>query len=448
MTTTPHPRADRPPLLRWTAFAVLLGTAFFFPLDGPQAPRGGLGLRLRAAAVATPDSSAAEATALSRAEHLERLGVAAWHKAGDRGRGVKVAVLDSGFSGYHEHLGHALPDKVLVKSFRTDGNLEAKASQHGILCAEVVHTLAPEADLLFANWEADRPDQFLDAVRWARQQGARVVTCSLIMPSWSDCEGGGSVHRDLARILGTGDKADDVLLFASAGNTAQRHWSGPFHDGGDGGHEWTAGCFDNGIHPWGGEVVSVELCCATAAPFDLSVYDVTAAETVGTTAVVAKHDHGTAVVRFVPRADHAYTARVRGREGVTDKFHLVVLGGGLQVANAAGSVAFPADGAEVVAVGAVDAGCRRTAYSSCGPNSTSPKPDLVAVVPFPSGWRERPFSGTSAASPQAAALAALFWTRHPDWTARHVRDELRTAAEYPTKGGHDFETGYGRIHLP
>jgi hypothetical protein len=101
------------------------------------------------------------------APHLARLGVDRWHLAGCRGQGVKVAILDSGFRGYRDHLGSSLPSKVTVRSFRHDGNLEAKDSQHGILCGEVIHALAPEAELLFANWEPEHPDRFLDAVRWA-----------------------------------------------------------------------------------------------------------------------------------------------------------------------------------------------------------------------------------------------------------------------------------------
>ena len=128
-------------------------------------------------------------------------------REGWRGQGVKVAVLDSGFRGYKGHLGEVLPDHVTVHSFRDDGDLEAKDSQHGILCGEVVHAIAPDAELLFANWEPERPEQFLEAVRWARRQGARIVTCSLIMPTWSDGEGGGEVHKALADALGKGDQA-------------------------------------------------------------------------------------------------------------------------------------------------------------------------------------------------------------------------------------------------
>src|SRR5262249_18373186 len=132
----------------------------------------------------------------------------------------------------------------------------------------------------------------------------------------------------------------------------------------------------------------------------------------------------------------------------TGRFHLVALGGGLEIVTPRGSIAFPGDGAEVIAVGAVGADGRRVPYSSCGPNSPQPKPDLVAMVPFPSQARALPFAGTSAAAPQAAALAALLWSRSPEWSASRVRDTLVKSAHDLLAPGHDDETGYGLIALP
>jgi subtilisin family serine protease len=102
----------------------------------------------------------------------------------------------------------------------------------------------------------------------------------------------------------------------------------------------------------------------------------------------------------------------------------------------------------VLAVGAVDGKGQRLAYSSCGPNSRLPKPDLVATVPFPSLCRVRPFAGTSAAAPQAAGLAALVWSQHPDWLPEQVAQALRGAALDLGPPGHDPDTGYGLIRLP
>lgn len=430
-------------IARWLAVAGLLAAGLFAP-ESTVAPTGARG----ADSAATPESESPPVgdPVQFRAALFDRLGAAEWHRHGQRGHGVKVAVLDSGFRGYQTHLGHALPATVQTHSFRSDGWLEARDSQHGILCAEVVHALAPEAEILLANWEPDRPDQFLDAVRWARHEGARVLTCSVIMPAWSDCEGHGDVHRELSRLLGTGESATDLLCFASAGNTAQRHWSGTFRDGGSGWHAWADGVTDNDLHPWGGERVSVELSATPGCVLEVVVGDTTAGRVVGRDAV--RGSSCTATVRFAPESGHDYSLRVRRLHGEAETFHVVVLAGGLQVATPHGSIPFPGDGPEVIAVGAVDADGHRLAYSSCGPNSDHPKPDFVAPVPFPSSWRPRPFSGTSAAAPQAAALAALLIARHPDWPAVRVRQTLETAAEDLGPRGHDCETGYGRVRLP
>jgi hypothetical protein len=120
----------------------------------------------------------------------------------------------------------------------------------------------------------------------------------------------------------------------------------------------------------------------------------------------------------------------------------------MEHATPGGSICFPGDGAEVIAVGAVDADGQRMSYSSCGPNSERPKPDLVATVPFPSLFRDKPFAGTSAAAPQAAALAALWRCRHPDWNAGKVREAMSGCARDLGKPGHDCEFGHGLIQLP
>src|SRR5437016_218314 len=93
------------------------------------------------------------------------------------------------------------------------------------------------------------------------------------MPSWSDAEGGGAVHAALGGLLGKGDRPGDMLCFASAGNTAQRHWSGQVRPNADGFHQWQTSLIANELIPWSLEEISVELCSCTQAHYEVIVYD-------------------------------------------------------------------------------------------------------------------------------------------------------------------------------
>ena len=258
---------------------------------------------------ATPDNPPVR----ERAECLTALGVDRWHQLGFRGQGCKIAILDSGFRGYRDFLGKGLPANVVARTYRKDGNLEARDSQHGVLCAEVIHTLAPEAQLLLASWEPDDPASFLKAVCWAKRQGARVLSCSLIMPNWSDGEGGGQVHAALTRLLGSGQTPRDLLCFASAGNTALRHWTGSFNPDRQGLHQWGPGRTVNLLRPWGPDRIAVELYGPTKTACELQVWDEATGTLVGKMAFQADlvEHWGQAVVRFDPLAGHNYLVRLR-----------------------------------------------------------------------------------------------------------------------------------------
>ncbi len=383
-----------------------------------------------------------------RAAHLDTLGAPDWVAAGFRGQGVKILVLDTGFRGYKDHLGKSLPAKVTARSARKDGNLEFKDSQHGILVAEVVHAVAPDAEILLANWNTEEPETFLDAVKWGRDQGVRVMTCSVVMPSWSDCEGNGPAHKKLSELIGDGTKPGDPLFFSCAGNTNKRHWGGTFSANADGFHQWADGVTLNPISPWYDDRVALDLCWSDAsARYKLEIVDAKGQPLEGVT-YRDQTDPPASVARFVPKTGETYSVRVKQEKGKPGKFHLHALAAYIGETRQAGGIPFPGDGPEVMTVGAVNLEMKRASFSACGPNSSRPKPDVMAPIPFGSYMRAMPFGGTSCATPQAAASAALCLSRHADWTAAHLRSYLTGAARDLGPKGHDTETGYGLVHLP
>ncbi|MCE9562449.1 MAG: S8 family serine peptidase [Planctomycetes bacterium] len=386
-----------------------------------------------------------------RAVHLDYLGVPDWQEAGFNGQHVKILVLDTGFRGYRDFLGKSLPAKVTARSARKDANLEFKDSQHGILVAEVVHAIAPNAEILLANWDTDSPETFLDAVKWGREQGVKVMTCSVVMPSWSDGEGHGPTHRKLSELLGDGTHPGDPLFFSCAGNTAQRHWSGTFDGAANGYHKWNDKLTTNAISPWYDGRVSLEVCWSNPdARYEIEVIDPDTGKPAEGVTYRQQEDPPASLARFTPvsGSGKSYALRVKQTKGKPGKFHLNSLAAYLSEVRLAGSIPFPGDGPEVVTVGAVDTSFKRASFSACGPNSLQPKPDVVAPIPFATYMRSRPFSGTSCATPQAAAAAVLCYSRNAEWNAAKVRSYMTGWARDLGAKGHDSETGHGLVWLP
>ena len=193
--------------------------------------------------------------------------------------------------------------------------------------------------------------------------------------------------------------------------------------------------------------VSVEVYRQPGTEYELRVTDASTGAVVGTDTKYRGSDRWCDVVSFQPTPWGQYEVRLKTK-GEAGTFHLSILGGGLATATAPGSVAFPADDATVVAVGAANADGVRAGYSSCGPNSKHGKPDFVAPVPFPSLWAKSRFRARRPPPRRPPALAALCWSQHAEWTAHQVRQTLEKSAHDVGAPGFDFETGFGLIAMP
>ena len=155
-------------------------------------------------------------------EGVELINADEWHDTGYSGAGIKIGVLDIGFYGYSSLVGTELPAPVDVSWAPSVGDEGTDA--HGTACAEIIHDFAPSADLYFATCATDA--EWDDAVTWLIGKDVDIISCSI-----------GLVHRR-SRETATGDigaaidaaKAAGIFWAQAAGDYAQRHWAGPFHD--------------------------------------------------------------------------------------------------------------------------------------------------------------------------------------------------------------------------
>ncbi|MEV4399313.1 S8 family serine peptidase [Nonomuraea sp. NPDC049607] len=127
---------------------------------------------------------------------------------------------------------------------------------------------------------------------------------------------------------------------------------------------------------------------------------------------------------------------------------------------AAYSIGTPGAATSALTVGAVDGKDALAEFSSRGPRlDDAPKPDLtapgVAIVAAraagtsmgePVDERYTAASGTSMATPHVAGAAAIVKQRHPDWTARQIKDALVGSAK-PIAGQPIDDAGAGRLDV-
>ncbi len=106
----------------------------------------------------------------------------------------------------------------------------------------------------------------------------------------------------------------------------------------------------------------------------------------------------------------------------------------------------PADGENVIAVGAINGFGDRAAFSSLGPTADDRiKPEVVAVgegaVVLSGSGNLKTSNGTSFAAPQVAGFAASLWQARPELTAKELRQLIIRSAS--NSDNPNNEIGYG-----
>ncbi len=184
---------------------------------------------------AAEDSSSADAVT---SQGVARIGADALQAVGQRGAGVKIAVLDQAFgatSRLDSLAGTELPplDRQTRQSFDAAYGIVGRdyngnSSRHGEFVTEIVYDIAPDATYWLVNYRT--PDEFARAVDYLHD----VVHPDVVVHSnsflFGPFDGTGFFARQVDRMAAQG-----TIWVNSVGNYREQHWEGAFTDAdGDG----------------------------------------------------------------------------------------------------------------------------------------------------------------------------------------------------------------------
>jgi subtilisin family serine protease len=380
----------------------------------------------------------------------------AWHAKGFTGKGVKVAIIDGGFQGLAERQAEGdLPASVVTMDFC--GGKLGTATEHGTAVAEIVHDMAPDAQLylLCIDTEVD----LANAESYAKSQGVKVINHS--MGWWGDwrSDGSGPVGAVVADA-----KANGILWVNAAGNEAVNHWAGPYHPSGGTFQEFGPGDLGNSfIWPndsticgflkwdeWPAAVSDFDLYLGLSGP------NIALAWSDGYQTGSQPPTEGLCVHQSTGSDLHVFWAIDGYRVSSSPTLELLSWSPPLEYSVAAGSIADPASSPSAFAVGALCWQSRQLEYySSQGPTIDGRmKPDIAghdsvsgatygSFTSCPSA-----FAGTSAASPEVAGAAALVEQAYPSYGPDQLEQYLQKYARDIGPAGPDNMTGAGELQLP
>lgn len=421
---------------------------------------------------------------ISLSNLLTAYDITPWHTAGWRGQGRKIGVIDLGFGNLLDfEEANGLQVQIPLEDDYED--YSAQASDHGTRVMEIIHAVAPEAEL-YACWYDGLFEGFERCKDWLAQiEHVNIINHSAGLPILPlDGTNPWAVEAEDANNL-------NVLWVNSAGNFQQGFYSAPFSDtNGNGIHEFVPGRnltedlpFEN-IESYTGTIILTWDDSAfkyqdpdtddiistvydnqtgepTAPDFDLQIVNARGQ-------VIAQSNRrqsqditlSSAEVLSVsvnePFAVQIIDHNGFGSSGVINMVlvteYLPIDQAVIPNVNRDRTSVAPADSVRVLTVGAVHTTDRQrdllAPYSSRGMLDTANynKPDLSAYGEFLM-TDESIFVGTSAASPVVAGAAALVWQANESYIPEQLRQELLSRAVYQPEN-YNITYGDGVLRLP
>ena len=404
-------------------------------------------------------------------EGVSLTGASTFHSAGYYGQGAKVAIIDLGFQGLTAALNAGELANVVYTHDYTETGLEAD-TEHGTAVAEIVHDMAPQAELYL--FKIGNEVHLQSAVSYCVSNGIDIINHSVGWFNTNFYDGTGVIAQTAA------DARDQGILWVNAaGNYASDgHWQGDFADAdGDGWLEFGLGSDyvdgdsrDEDLRIWAqaGETVFIYLTwddwTASDQDYDLYLYNSSGIQVASSTAPQSGTQEPTEAIQYSVTTSGYYGIAIKRYsapqapplELFVFKYEAVAALN-MEHHQPQSSLPAPANAAKVLAVGAINYGDWSTgpqaSYSSQGPTNQSKfassitKPDIMGPDGVSSYTYSEQFYGTSAAAPHVAGAAALLISEDPSRTADELEAKLTEDAIDMGSSGKDNVYGWGRLNL-
>jgi subtilisin family serine protease len=387
-----------------------------------------------------------------------------WQSAGKTGQNVKVGIVDVGFAilTAEKNAGRLPANTILTDDCGGDPNLDS--TDHGTAVAEIVHQMAPAAQLYLYC--------IADNIGFAQAEGQietagdiKIVNSSLGFPGDSRGDGTGGPNSAAATVQKA--RQAGILWIQSAGNNGEDHWSGTLQDvDADGLVDLNGTRCDSTIcnegdgvfipsgqsallvlkwDDWPTVLQAVPLtfeafgwqCVDAQCSSEMALnrgQPITATQQANTPPVLAinvlndsafdqEWDVYVQIGSGVPQVGYDLSYW-----GAVSQSYLASVNPGRA---AAGSITEPADSPFAFAVGAANwQGCGVEPFSSRGPTIDNRiKPDITGFDGVSSNLADlTPFYGTSAAAPHVAGAAAIVAAAKQTTDPAQIEDSLNSLA--------------------